>query len=147
MPLTDCCPRAQPLRWELISSPGATTAHNQGATTHTSPYLIPYVRNWQQFSVALEQHYSEIYIELEDPRKYIEAVQRTRDAEQQDGRKRTLWVAPPRIYKTGEDFLTKQLLKCEADGYLVRNHENLQSLEGRRLRGDFSLNVANHLSA
>ena len=43
--------------------------------------------------------------------------------------------------------MTKQLLNCAADGYLVRNHENLHALAGRRLRGDFSLNVANHLTA
>lgn len=147
--------RSQPLRWQLEGSEkvGRSRRERRDADERLprrdspTPYLIPYVRNWEQFDVALELPYSEIYIELEDPRKYAEAVKRTRDAEQQDGRKRTLWVAPPRIFKTGEDFLTKQLLKCEADGYLVRNHENLKSLEGKRLRGDFSLNVANHLSA
>ncbi|NQY32451.1 MAG: U32 family peptidase [Coraliomargarita sp.] len=153
--------RAQPLRWKLKGSasslrPTSTgdnnslpaVAHRANETAPSStPYLIPYLRNWEQFDAALELPYTELYIELEDPRKYAEAVKRTREAEQQDGRKRTLWVAPPRIFKTGEDFLTKQLLKCEADGYLVRNHENLKSLEGKRLRGDFSLNVANHLTA
>ncbi len=140
--------RAQPLRWELTNEPDLTTNNSQLTTPNTAqPYLIPYVRNWEQFDVALELPYSELYIELEDPRKYAQAVERTREAEQKDGRKRTLWVAPPRMFKSGEDFLTKQLLKCGADGFLVRNHENLRSLEGQRLRGDFSLNVANHLTA
>ena len=97
--------------------------------------------------MALTLPYAEIYIELEDPRKYAEAVQRAREAEQQDGRKREIWVAPPRMFKTGEDFITKQLLKCGADGFLARNHEHLTALSQHRMRGDFSLNVANHLTA
>lgn len=126
--------------------------HSSDLPPHTSglkppPSLIPYVRNWEQFDVALTLPYSEIYIELEDPRKYAEAVQRAREAEQQDGRKRDIWVAPPRMFKTGEDFITKQLLNCGADGFLARNHEHLTALSEHRMRGDFSLNVANHLTA
>jgi putative protease len=138
--------RAQPLRWELNPVPQVNqwpVETNASAT----PYLIPYVRNWEQFDVALTLPYTEIYIELEDPRKYVEAVQRARESEQQDGRKREIWVAPPRMFKTGEDFITKQLLKCGADGFLARNHEHLTALSQHRMRGDFSLNVANHLSA
>ena len=84
--------RAQPLRWELKQKPRSPEPIHS-STTH--PYLIPYVRNWEQFDVALGMPYAEIYIELEDPRKYAEAVQRARQAEQQDGRARGIWVAPP----------------------------------------------------
>lgn len=141
--------RAQPLRWQITQNRQALSQNiaNGENPTQPEPYLIPYVRNWDQFDTILKLPYSELYLELEDPRKYAEAVKRTRDAEEKDGCKRSLWVAPPRIFKTGEDFLTKQLLSCDADGYLVRNHENLRSLKGRRLRGDFSLNVSNHLTA
>ncbi|MFT5824833.1 MAG: putative protease [Yoonia sp.] len=139
--------RAQPLRWQLAPSGPMATTNNDQPTTNNPPYLIPYVRNWEQFDVALTLPYSEIYIELEDPRKYTEAVQRAREAEQQDGRKREIWVAPPRMFKSGEDFITKQLLACGADGFLARNHEHLSALSEHRLRGDFSLNVANHLTA
>lgn len=141
--------RAKPLRWQLAPpGPMATAPHSSPSTPHSAkPYLIPYVRNWEQFDVALTLPYSEIYIELEDPRKYTEAVQRAREAEQQDGRKREIWVAPPRMFKSGEDFITKQLLKCGADGFLARNHEHLTALSEHRLRGDFSFNVANHLTA
>ena len=145
--------RAQPLRWELTKLEGCarsqsrpTRDDNDGALPSTS-YLIPYVRNWEQFDVALTLPYSEIYIELEDPRKYAEAVQRARTASETDGRKRDIWVAPPRMFKSGEDFITKQLLNCGADGFLARNHEHLSALSAHRLRGDFSLNVANHLTA
>jgi putative protease len=138
--------RAQPLRWQLTPAP-QTEPWPVEANTSATPYLIPYVRNWEQFDVALTLPYSEIYIELEDPRKYAEAVQRAREAEQADGRKREIWVAPPRMFKSGEDFITKQLLKCGADGFLARNHEHLTALSEHRMRGDFSLNVANHLTA
>ena len=152
--------RARPLRWQLTENrelnrekgDSKTEASSLTPSSHSSDlkspsYLIPYVRNWEQFDTALTLPYTEIYIELEDPRKYAEAVQRAREAEQQDGRKREIWVAPPRMFKTGEDFITKQLLKCGADGFLARNHEHLNALSQHRMRGDFSLNVANHLTA
>jgi putative protease len=41
----------------------------------------------------------------------------------------------------------KQVRSCEADGYLARNYEHLKFFSGERLIGDFSLNVANHLTA
>jgi putative protease len=167
--------RAQPLRWQLAppgpiltshaslstphsaqpsratphsAQPSLTTFNSQHSTLNsTQPYLIPYVRNWEQFDVALTLPYSEIYIELEDPRKYAEAVTRARAASEADGRKRDIWVAPPRMFKSGEDFITKQLLDCGADGFLARNHEHLTALSEHRMRGDFSFNVANHLTA
>ena len=105
----------------------------------SSPYLIPYVRNAEQFAVALELPYDEIYLELEDPRKYAAAVAQARAAEEADGRTRQIWVAPPRMFKSGEDFLIKQLLNCGADGFLARNHEHLTALADYRMRGDFSL--------
>lgn len=139
--------RVQPLRWKLSNHPQATTSNQLATNNNTQPYLIPYVRNWKQFDVVLTLPYSEIYIELEDPRKYSEAVSRARAASAVDGRTREVWVAPPRMFKSGEDFITKQLLNCGADGFLARNHEHLTALSDYRLRGDFSLNVANHLTA
>ena len=145
--------RAQPLRWTLKSVDTCARAQphptNDGGdeASLSSTYLIPYVRNFEQFDVALELPYSEIYIELEDPRKYAEATAKARAASEQDGRKRYIWVAPPRIFKSGEDFLNKQLLNCGADGFLARNYEHLTALAEHRLRGDFSFNVANHLTA
>ena len=61
--------------------------------------------------------------------------------------KPTIWVAPPRIFKPGEDWILRQVLSCDADGYLVRNYDHLAFFRGHRLRGDYSLNVANGLSA
>jgi putative protease len=56
-------------------------------------------------------------------------------------------VAPPRIFKTGEEWILKQVRSCDADGYLVRNYDHLQFFAEARRIGDFSLNVANALSA
>ena len=139
--------RAQPLRWKLAAARPAPASAPVPTATAATPYLIPYVRNWEQFEVVLSLPYAEIYLELEDPRKYSAAVQRARAASDSDGRQRQIWVAPPRMFKSGEDFITKQLLQCGADGFLARNHEHLSALSAHRLRGDFSLNVANHLSA
>ena len=41
--------------------------------------------------------------------------------------KSQIFVAPPRIFKTGEDWILKQVLSSEADGYLVRNYDHLSS--------------------
>jgi putative protease len=56
-------------------------------------------------------------------------------------------VAPPRITKPGEDWILKQVRSCEADGYLLRNYDHLEFFRDCRRRGDFSLNVANGLTA
>src|SRR5262249_49291247 len=61
--------------------------------------------------------------------------------------RRTIWVAPPRITKSGEEWILKQVLSSNADGYLTRNYDHLQSFSSARRIGDFSLNVANVLSA
>jgi putative protease len=47
----------------------------------------------------------------------------------------------------GEEWTLKQVRSCEADGYLVRNYDQLDFFAGDRRVGDFSLNIANHLSA
>jgi U32 family peptidase len=62
-------------------------------------------------------------------------------------RKPRIWVAPPRIFKPGEEWILKLVRSCEADGYLVRNYDHLQFFADCRRRGDFSLNVANQLTA
>ena len=62
-------------------------------------------------------------------------------------RKSRNFVAPPRIFKTGEEWILKQVLSSNADGYLIRNYDHLKFFADRRKRGDYSLNVANWLAA
>ena len=82
-----------------------------------------------------------VYCDFENPKKYRDAVALARTAGSE------IWVAPPRITKPGEDWILKQVRSCEADGYLVRNYDHLEFFQGDRRIGDFSLNVANRLTA
>jgi putative protease len=59
----------------------------------------------------------------------------------------TIWVALPRIFKPGEEWVLQQALSSGADGYLARNYDHLAFFRGQRMRGDYSLNVANPLAA
>jgi putative protease len=63
------------------------------------------------------------------------------------GESSAIFVAPPRIFKTGEEWTLEQVRSSHADGYLVRNYDHLKFFAGDRRVGDFSLNVANHISA
>jgi putative protease len=63
------------------------------------------------------------------------------------GPEKTIWVAPPRIFKPGEEWILKQVRSCDADGYLVRNYDHLRFFEDSRCVADFSFNVANALAA
>ena len=56
-------------------------------------------------------------------------------------------MAAPRIFKPGEEWILQQVRSSAADGYLVRNYDHLTAFAGERKRGDFSLNVANGLTA
>jgi putative protease len=47
----------------------------------------------------------------------------------------------------GDDWILKQVRSCNADGYLVRNYDHLESFADTRRVGDFSLNVANGVTA
>jgi U32 family peptidase len=59
----------------------------------------------------------------------------------------SIWVAPPRITKPGENWILQQVRASQADGYLVRNYDQLEFFAADRCIGDFSLNVANPLTA
>jgi putative protease len=94
-----------------------------------------------QLDAALQSGVRTVYCEFEDPKRYREAVPKARDGGA------TIFVAPPRIFKTGEEWTLNLVRSSEADGYLVRNHEHLEFFAGTRRIGDFSLNVANPLAA
>jgi putative protease len=121
----------------------------------TDSSLIVLVRNLAQLEAALRCGTRTIYCEFEDPKKYREAVAMSRESESSanlipstfDVRPSTIFAAPPRIFKMGEDWTLNQVRSCNADGYLVRNYDHLKFFANDRCVGDFSLNVANHLSA
>ncbi len=142
--------RATPRRWRL-RAPEAGPAHVLAPPAAEpaaagEPELIVVIRHLRQLDAAWAAGARTIYAEFEDPKRYRDAVARFR-ALRGDDAAATLWVAPPRIFKPGEEWILKQVLSCEADGYLVRNPDHLEWFRGRRRRGDFPLNVANPLAA
>lgn len=104
--------------------------------------LLVQVRNLEQLSKVLELGIQRVYCDFESPKKYKNAV---RLARSRDGTE--LFVAPPRIFKPGEEWILRQVQSSEPDGILVRNYDHVRFFQGCRLTGDFSLNVANHWSA
>jgi len=142
--------RARPLRWTLCTKapPQAPALTHSAATESTgqTPELIVLVRSLPQLEAALRSGVQTLYCDFEDPKKYREAVNRTRAVGNGNCAPR-IFVAPPRIFKMGEEWILKQVRSSEADGYLVRNYDHLSFFAGSRCVGDYSLNVANHLAA
>jgi putative protease len=136
--------RAAPQRWQLQDK-SLRPAFPRGEPT-AQPELIAVIRESHQLEAAWNAGARTIYCEFENPKHYREAVTRFRELRGTDA-SASIWVAAPRVFKPGEEWIIKQVLSCEADGYLVRNYDHLKAFAGRRLRGDFSLNVANPLTA
>ena len=131
-------------------SPSGTISASPDFNTRTeAPELIVLVRRIEQLEAAWSAGARTIDCEFEDPKRYREAVRRFRalQAAQPGSPPSGIWVAPPRVFKPGEEWILRQVLSSEADGYLVRNYDHLAFFRGRRMRGDYSLNVANPLSA
>ena len=103
--------------------------------------LIVLVRSLAQLEAVLNAQVKRVYCEFENPKKYRDAVDLARKAGLE------IFVAPPRIFKMGEEWTLKQVHSCEADGYLVRNYDHLNFFANDRRVGDFSLNIANRLTA
>ena len=154
--------RAAPRIWSLL--PAAPGSHSVAAavrpdssptvpstTAAKTPELIVLVRSLAQLDAALRCGVTTIYCDFEDPKKYREAVTTFHTAHgcsvAPGAARPEIWVAPPRVFKPGEEWILKQVLSSNADGYLVRNPEHLRFFAGQRRRGDFSLNVANPLAA
>ena len=108
--------------------------------------LIVLCRSLAQIEAALATGAQTIYCDFEDPKKYREAVTLVH-ATNCTGPQRTIWVAPPRIFKMGEEWILKMVRSCNADGWLARNYDHLTFFAGERCRGDFSFNVANPITA
>ena len=139
--------RSQPKRWQLRSDVSfQSLLPSSSPLSLSSPALIVLVRNLNQLQAALKAGIETLYCEFEDPRAYREAVQLVHKQRQQSSLP-TIWVAPPRITKPGENWILQQVRASEADGYLIRNYDQLQFFAQDRCIGDFSLNVANPLTA
>lgn len=136
--------RAAPLRWQLADK--FTLPRFQAQPAATDAELIVVIREPHQLDAAWTAGARTFYCEFENPKHYRDTVARFREL-RGPATAASIWVAAPRVFKPGEEWIIKQVLSCEADGYLVRNYDHLKAFAGRRVRGDFSLNVANPLTA
>lgn len=108
------------------------------------PSLSVLTRTTPQVSAALEASIPRIYCDFEDPRRYKEAVDLAK------GTTSTIILATPRIIKPGETGYLKLIERAEPAGLLLRNLHALQHFKTHthlEKIGDFSLNVANPLTA
>jgi U32 family peptidase len=115
-----------------------------------SPALHVLVRKMEQLHAAVEwrrttSHRGLTYCDFEDVRRYREAVNYAHAHGQPIG------LATLRILKPGEEGLLAQIAHAGADAVLIRNLAALAYFQDRSPRtaliGDFSLNVANELTA
>lgn len=101
-------------------------------------------RTFDHIDAALEAGITRLYADFEDIRLYSEVVKRVREH-----RSAEIWAATPRIQKSGEAGFFKLISRAQPHGVLIRNLGAIQFFEdaGIPVTGDFSLNVANPLSA
>jgi putative protease len=141
----------EPKALEALRTADIASLLNKTSTTR-SPRLSVLVRNldqlegvlnWQPPSNLLRPE--AIYCDFEDLRRYKEAVARARAVGIPIG------LAPIRILKPGEDGFQSLVVRAEPDIVLVRNLASISyfqdQLPAAQLVGDFSLNVANELTA
>ena len=100
-------------------------------------------RSMEQIDAALRLGVTQLYADFEDIRRYKDAVARVRATAAE------ICLATPRIQKAGEQGFFSLIENARPDGVLIRNLGALDYFRGRPLRriGDFSLNVANPLTA
>lgn len=107
------------------------------------PQLSVLVRSLDQLEALLDQPVHRVIADLEQPAQLRQAVAIGRGAWPGG-----IWLTGPRICRPDEQWSLAPLLKADADGYLVRNADQLEQLTALApCMGDFSLNVANPLTA
>ncbi len=117
-----------------------------------SPHLYVMVRTTEQLQAVLSWRPAAplhrpdlVYCDFEDVRRYREAVRQAHEVDQAVG------LATLRILKPGEEGLLSQIAHAGADAVLIRNLAALAYFQERAPHtqrvGDYSLNVANELTA
>ena len=107
--------------------------------------LTVLVRSDDQLAAALDAEIETIYADYEDIRRYKDVVAKVRE----HPHKAAIFLATPRIQKAGEEGFFKLIEAAAPDGVLIRNLGAIDHFRDTALRriGDFSLNVANPLTA
>ncbi len=112
--------------------------------TAPEPNVSLLCRTLDQVAMALSERIGTIYVDFEDIRKYPEAVAMARECPEIQ-----IFLATPRIQKPAEEGFFKLIARAEPHGILLRNLGSLAFFKSEPflLHGDFSLNVANPLTA
>ena len=141
--------RSQPKKWVINENASfKDLLISDSPNIPNSPNLIVLVRNLNQLEAALKTGITTIYCEFEDSRKYREAVEKVHaQCPMPNAPCPKIFVAAPRITKPSENWILQQVINSNADGYLIRNYDQLKFFANERCIGDFSLNVANPLTA
>lgn len=155
--------RALPKRWTLVEQASSLLPNPQREMRNRLPAgstLVVLVRSLPQLDAVLKCGVPTVYCDFENPKHYRDAVAAFRDWQlakrgcgevnpqsEIEDRKSEIWVAPPRVFKTGEEWTLQQVRSCDADGYLVRNYDHLRFFANDRRIGDYSLNIANRRAA
>ncbi|GHC61786.1 U32 family peptidase [Roseibacillus persicicus] len=113
------------------------------AEERVTPQLTILCRTMDQLRAALSCKIETIYCDFEDPRRYRDAVDLAKDSASK------IILATPRIIKSGEVGYLKHIAGMNPDGVLIRNLAALDYYRDSSFEriGDFSLNVANPISA
>jgi putative protease len=107
------------------------------------PQLHVLVRSLEQLRALRGLELASVLVDLEQPTDLREAV--AIGAGCWPG---GVWLAGPRICRPDERWTLEPLLRAQPSGYLVRNADQLETLRDRApCVGDFSLNIANPLTA
>ena len=105
--------------------------------------LVVLVRSLDQLKAMRDQPVHRVIAELEQPHELKEAIAMGRGVWPGG-----IWLAGARITRPDERWTLEPLIRAQADGYLVRNADQLELLAPLApCVGDFSLNVANPLTA
>jgi U32 family peptidase len=120
----------------------------------STPKMLVLARTMEQLEAVLawsagagQLRPAMVYCDFEDLRRYREAVEKARVA------KMPIGLASLRVIKPGEEGLLAMIAKAQPDAVLVRNLAAVEYFReetrgsGMQLVGDFSLNVANELTA
>lgn len=137
--------RASRVRWALQPPAPRPSAAAEGAHVGDGDAsLVVLVRTTEQMEAAVRSGVRDVVLDFEHLKQLRPAVEAFRGI-RPDGE---VWLAPPRVGKAGEEWILRQVEAAGADGILARCWDHLEWFQGRtRMRGDFSLNVANSMAA
>jgi len=154
------------LRRDLVARLSATAllSHNPGNVGQSAGPILPQLlapiaakscasgvvklsvlcRNPAQAESLLPENPDLLYLDFEDLRRFAPTVETIRQKS-----KIPVYLATPRIQKAGETGFFRLIKSAKPDGVLIRNLGALDYFRSAKLPviGDFSLNVANALSA